>query len=161
MNFRNYDFLMIYQILSLVSSRGECFAPPPSSRGSVPSQEAVGMIFDDLEWSLIILGNHHFLMILPDFVTCITWRRVLRTPSLFERECLKYICGREDCRQYQGETMCKFVMVFYQYLRIGQFVWARVLSGTRYYQSASMDCSGVIRKIHRREGEVSHKDFPS
>ena len=66
----------------------------------------------------------------------------------------RYICVREDCGQYQGETMCIFVMVFHQYLRIGQFVWDLVLLGTRYYQSASVDCSGVIQKIHMRELEV-------
>ena len=63
----------------------------------------------------------------------------------------KYICVREDCRQYEAETMCKFEMVFIKYLRIGQFVWARVLCGTRSYQSASLDCSGVIQKIHMRK----------
>ena len=63
----------------------------------------------------------------------------------------RYICVREDCRQYQGETMCIFVMVFHQYLRIGQFVLDLVLCGTRYYQSASVDCSGVIQKIHMRK----------
>ena len=41
--------------------------------------------------------------------------------------------------------------VYLQYLRIHQFVWARVLCGTRYYQSASVDCSGVIQKIHMRK----------
>ena len=65
-----------------------------------------------------------------------------------------YICAREDCRQYQCETLCIFVMVFHQYLRIGQFVWDLVLLGTRYYHCASVDCSGVIRKIHMREIEV-------
>ena len=63
----------------------------------------------------------------------------------------KYICVREDCRQYEAETMYKFVMVFLEYLRIGQFVWARVLCGARYYQSASVDCSGTIQKIHMRK----------
>ena len=50
--------------------------------------------------------------------------------------------------------MCISVMYFHQYLRIGEFVWARVLCGIRYYQSASLDCSGVIKKIHMREIEV-------
>ena len=45
-------------------------------------------------------------------------------------------------------------MVFHQYLRIGQFVWALVLCGTRYYQSASVDCGGVILRIHMMEIEV-------
>ena len=47
--------------------------------------------------------------------------------------------------------MYTFVVVFHQYLRIHKFVWARVLCGIRYYQSASLDCSGVIQKIHMRE----------
>ena len=60
--------------------------------------------------------------------------------------------------------MCIFVMVFYQYLMIGEFVWARVLCGTRYYQSASVDCSGVIQKINaqkirRYQGLVHDEDF--
>ena len=63
----------------------------------------------------------------------------------------RYICVREDCKQYRTETMCTFIVVFHQYLRIHTFVWARVLCGTRYYQSASLDCSGVIQKIHMRE----------
>ena len=58
---------------------------------------------------------------------------------------------REDCRQYDTETMYIFVMVFVEYLWIDQFVWARVLCGTRYHQSASLDCSGTIKKIHMRE----------
>ena len=56
----------------------------------------------------------------------------------------RYICVREDCGQYQGETIYDFVMVFHQYLRIGQFVWDLVLYGTRYYHCASVDCSGAI-----------------
>ena len=63
----------------------------------------------------------------------------------------RYICVREDCGQYQAETMCIFVMVFHQYLRNGEFVLDLVLCGTRYYQSASLDCSGVIQKIHMRK----------
>ena len=63
---------------------------------------------------------------------------------------IRYICVREDCRQYEAETMCIFVMVFLQYLWIDQFVWARVLCGTRMHQSASLDCSGA-QKIHMRE----------
>ena len=31
------------------------------------------------------------------------------------------------------------------------FVWVRVLCGTRKHQSASVDCSGVILKIHMRK----------
>ena len=56
--------------------------------------------------------------------------------------------------QYQAETMCIFVMVYHQYLRIPQFVWALVWCGTRYYQFASLDCSGAIQKIHMREPAV-------
>ena len=42
-------------------------------------------------------------------------------------------------------------MVIHEYLWIDQFVWALVLCGIRYYQSASMDCSGAIQKIHMRK----------
>ena len=45
------------------------------------------------------------------------------------------------------------VMVYQQYLRIHKFVWARVLCGTRKHQSASVDCNGVIQKIHMRKIE--------
>ena len=78
--------------------------------------------------------------------------------TCFREQCYtgprSYICVREDCRQYQAETICNFVMVFHQYLRIGEFVWDLVLLGTRYYQSASVDCSGVVQKINMREIEV-------
>ena len=47
--------------------------------------------------------------------------------------------------------MCISVTVYFPYLRIHKFVWAHVLCGTRYYQSASLDCSGTIQKIHMRE----------
>ena len=55
-------------------------------------------------------------------------------------------------------------MVMHEYLWIAQFVWADVLCGTRYYQSASVDCSGVIQKIHTRnidvdQGLVHDEDF--
>ena len=68
----------------------------------------------------------------------------------------RYICVREDCGQYQAETMCNFVMVFHQYLRIDQFVWALIFCGIRYYQFASWDCSGVIKKIHMRKIRLQH-----
>ena len=42
-------------------------------------------------------------------------------------------------------------MVIPKYLWIDQFVWVIVFCGIRYYQSASMDCSGVIQKIHMRK----------
>ena len=42
-------------------------------------------------------------------------------------------------------------MVIWSYLWIDQFVWALVFCGIRYYQSASMDCSGAIQKIHMRK----------
>ena len=58
---------------------------------------------------------------------------------------------RADCRQYQGETICTFVMVICRYLWILVFVWALVFSGLRYYQSASLDCNGVTQKIHMTE----------
>ena len=62
-----------------------------------------------------------------------------------------YNTAREDCRPYLAETICIFMTVYLEYLRIHKFVWARVLCGTRYYQSASLDCSGTIQKIHMRE----------
>ena len=61
---------------------------------------------------------------------------------------------REDCRQYQGETIYAFVIVIYRYLWILVFVWALVFSGLRYYQSASIECNGVTQKIHMRKIEV-------
>ena len=50
-------------------------------------------------------------------------------------------------------------MVIHEYLKIDVFVWALVFCGIRYYQSASMDCSGAIqkiqmRKIRRQQGQV-------
>ena len=57
----------------------------------------------------------------------------------------------KDCRQYQGETIYTFVMVIHEYLKIDVFVWALVFCGIRYYQSASMDCSGDIQKINMRK----------
>ena len=100
------------------SPGGECFAPPPSLRGSAPIwdpstfsenheeswkiddrkinlgsfrwclgiiSERIGMIFDDLGWSLMIFRNHDFWWFLMMCVTCLTWRRVLRTPPLIWR----------------------------------------------------------------------------
>ena len=64
------------------------------------------------------------------------------------------MCVREDCRQYQGETICTFGMVICRYLWILVFVWALVFSGLRYYQSASIECNGVTQKIHMRKIEV-------
>ena len=58
---------------------------------------------------------------------------------------------RVDSGQILGETICDFVMVFHQYLWIAQFVWAHAFCGTRKHQLASLDCSGVIRKIHGRK----------
>ena len=63
----------------------------------------------------------------------------------------RYYAGKGDGEQYQAETSCKFEMVIWSYLWIHQFVWAGVFSGPRYGQSASMDCSGVIQKIHMRK----------
>ena len=58
---------------------------------------------------------------------------------------------REDSGHIPGETICIFVMVFHQYLRMNVFVWDRVVCGTRYYQCACLDCSGAIQKIHMRK----------
>ena len=64
---------------------------------------------------------------------------------------LEYIGVREDCRQYQGETLYILDVVYHQYLWIDKFVWARVLCGTRYYQYASLDCSEIIQQILMRK----------
>ena len=66
----------------------------------------------------------------------------------------RYICVCQLYRPDDADAKYIFVMVFLEYLWIGQFVWALVLPGTRYYQCASVDCSGVIWKIHMRELEV-------
>ena len=55
-------------------------------------------------------------------------------------------------------------MVIHQYLEIYVFVWACVLCGTRKHQSASMDCSGDIQKIHMRkiwsdQGRVHDEEY--
>ena len=44
---------------------------------------------------------------------------------------------------------------FLEYLRIRQFVWARVLFATRYCQSAPVECSGANGKNYVRENSVS------
>ena len=61
------------------------------------------------------------------------------------------MCVREDCRQYQGETIYSFEMVIGTYLWILVFVWALVFCELRYDQSASIECNGVTQKIHMRE----------
>ena len=40
---------------------------------------------------------------------------------------------------------------FHRYLWMDVFFWARALCGTRIGCCASVDCSGVIRKIHVRK----------
>ena len=66
------------------------------------------------------------------------------------------MCARQDCRQYQGETIYTSEMVICRYLWILVFVWALVSSGLRYYQSASIECNGVTQKIHLREICAGH-----
>ena len=56
----------------------------------------------------------------------------------------RYNTAREDCRQYEAETMYKCLSFYHQYLRIHKVVWARVLCGTRYYHCASFDCDGGL-----------------
>ena len=63
----------------------------------------------------------------------------------------RYNTGREDCRPRPAETIYGNLMVFHQYLWIAEFVWAELVCGTRKYQSASVDRSGVIQKIHMRK----------
>ena len=80
----------------------------------------------------------------------ITWLEELASESN-TIQAQRYICVREDCRQYQGETIYGKVVFDCPYLWIAQFVWARVLCVHSEYESASLDCSGVIQKIHRRK----------
>ena len=63
----------------------------------------------------------------------------------------RYYCVRKDWTQCHAEKMYDFLTVFWQYLRIGQFVWARVLCGTRIGCRAAVECSGTIKKIHTRK----------
>ena len=69
------------------------------------------------------------------------------------------MCVREDCRQYQGETIYSFEMVICRYLWIYVFVWALVFCEPRYDQSASIVCNGVTQKIHMRKIEVDQGFF--
>ena len=69
------------------------------------------------------------------------------------------IAGQRPAKLY-----VKMLWFFHQYLWIFVFVWARVFCGTRKYQSASVDCSGVIQKINtqkirRDQGLVHDEDF--
>ena len=69
------------------------------------------------------------------------------------------IAGQDPAKLY-----IRLGRVFHQYLWIDQFVWARVVCGPRKHQSASVDCSGVIQKIHMRkidldQGLVHDGDF--
>merc|ERR1712005_75816 len=59
--------------------------------------------------------------------------------------------GKEDCRPRPKKTIYTIWSVFLQYLWIFVFVWARIFCGTRKHQSASVDCSGIIQKIHMRK----------
>ena len=56
-------------------------------------------------------------------------KNLFHTAILYRHK--KILLSREDCRPDQGETMYDFLMVFRSYLRIRQFVWARVLFATR------------------------------
>ena len=62
---------------------------------------------------------------------------------------------REDWSFKPCETMCIFKSGFLDFLKIGQFVWARGFCGTRICWSVSVDCSGTIGKIHVVEIEVA------
>ena len=66
----------------------------------------------------------------------------------------RYNSVRVEGGQHQGETICKCWSAYQGFLRICQFVWARVLCGTRTYHCASVDPSGVLQKIHMREIEL-------
>ena len=47
---------------------------------------------------------------------------------------------------------------FLDFLRIGQFVWARALCGTRYDHSGSGEIHPATRKIHMEKLEVRQGD---
>ena len=69
------------------------------------------------------------------------------------------IAGQDPAKLY-----IRFGRFFHQYFWIDQFVWACVVYGPRKHQSASVDCSGVIQKIHMRkidvdQGLVHDEDF--
>ena len=59
--------------------------------------------------------------------------------------------GKEDCRARPKKTICMIWLFFLQYIWIFVFVWAHIFCGARKHQSASVDCSGVIQKIHMRK----------
>ena len=66
--------------------QGAFLSIEPAQGGKALEWASTKLVYrvDDLGWSLMFFRNHvFFLMILQDFVT---WRRVLCTPSLFERE---------------------------------------------------------------------------
>ena len=63
----------------------------------------------------------------------------------------RYNTGREDSMPRLKKTIYTVRLAFHPYLWINVFVWARVLCGTRKHQSASVDRSGVIQKIHMRK----------
>ena len=66
--------------------------------------------------------------------------------------------------RFTAGLKCKHVMVYHHYLWIFVFVWDRAVCGTRKHQFASVDCSGIMKKIHtrkirRRHGFVHDEDF--
>ena len=79
-----------------------------------------------------------------------TWLEELASESNTNRHKIIYV-GKGRRQASTCETIYKFGMIISQYLKIYVFVWARVLCGTRKHQSASVDCSGVIQKIHMRK----------
>ena len=55
--------------------------------------------------------------------------------------------------KYPVKLYMRLWWVFLQYFWMHLFVWARVVCGTRSYQSASVGCSQIIQKIHMRKIE--------
>ena len=87
------------------------------------------------------------------------WRAMLKE-HMARRTCFReqYYTGTRgitesgrDCRPMPAETICTIWSVYQPYLWIDQFVWALVFCGTRYYQSAWLEYSGTIQKIHMRK----------
>ena len=83
----------------------------------------------------------------------ITWLEELVSESNTIQAQEVLLCqGRLQAKTHRNYIyIYTFEMVDLLYLWIYVFVWARVLCGPREYQSASVDCSGVIQKIHMRK----------
>ena len=70
----------------------------------------------------------------------------------------KILLRQERLQAQTQDTICTCWSVSHWHLWITVFVWAYALCGTKQKCSASVDCSGVIRKIHVRKIRLAH-DF--